>query len=208
MLGPPTDREASLSMLIVPLYPGIPCGMLALVWCPNCWSSLWGSHHDFTSLLQASQQELTVKESERAEAASLLGRRMTAMEAILAARRAVKQDPASQTEVEAAREGGGEMRFQVCLSPSMSTPPPSSAASLCALSSVKANLAKWATIQTNVEAAEKVAVIYASRSVWVQACQSPPPPPPSPPPSHSASPCAVCFIVNKGKSCPAVRDGQ
>lgn len=64
-------------------------------------------------ILQAGQQELTAKESERAEAASLLGRRMTAMEAILAARRAVQQEPSAQTETEAAREGGGEMRFQV-----------------------------------------------------------------------------------------------
>ena len=63
--------------------------------------------------VQASQQELTAKEVERAEAASLLERRMTAMEAILAARRAVQQEPAAQTETEAAREGGGEMRFQV-----------------------------------------------------------------------------------------------
>ncbi|KAK9848494.1 hypothetical protein WJX84_004190 [Apatococcus fuscideae] len=60
----------------------------------------------------AGQQELTVKESERAEAASLLERRMAAMEAILAARRAVQQEPSAQTETEAAREGGGEMRFQ------------------------------------------------------------------------------------------------
>lgn len=56
---------------------------------------------------------MAAKESERAEAASLLERRMTQMEAILAARRAVQQEPTAQTETEAAREGGGEMRFQV-----------------------------------------------------------------------------------------------
>ena len=69
--------------------------------------------------VQASQQELTAKEVERAEAASLLERRMTAMEAILAARRAVQQEPAAQTETEAAREGGGEMRFQVRRTPNL-----------------------------------------------------------------------------------------
>lgn len=55
---------------------------------------------------------LTEVEVKRAEAAALLERRMSAMEAVLAARRS---PPAQAPEPQAARGPGADLRFQVML---------------------------------------------------------------------------------------------
>jgi hypothetical protein len=58
---------------------------------------------------QGDAQALAAKETERAEAAAVLERRMAAMEAVLVARRT----PISEAKPEAARGPGADLRFQV-----------------------------------------------------------------------------------------------
>ena len=58
---------------------------------------------------QADAQALAAKETERAEAAAQLERRMAAMEAVLVARRT----PMAEVKPEAARGPGADLRFQV-----------------------------------------------------------------------------------------------
>ena len=62
--------------------------------------------------VQADPSALAAKETERAEAAAQLERRMAAMEAVLAARRA----PVAEAKPEAARGPGADLRFQVSAS--------------------------------------------------------------------------------------------
>ena len=57
---------------------------------------------------QADAQALAAKETERVEAAAQLERRMSAMEAVLAARR----NPVAEAKPEAARGPGADLRFQ------------------------------------------------------------------------------------------------
>ena len=61
------------------------------------------------STMQADAAALAGKETERAEAAAQLERRMAAMEAVLAARRS----PVAEAKPEAARGPGADLRFQV-----------------------------------------------------------------------------------------------
>ena len=68
-------------------------------------ASLWHS-------VQAEPTALAAKETERAEAAAQLERRMAAMEAVLAARRT----PVAEAKPEAARGPGADLRFQVSAS--------------------------------------------------------------------------------------------
>lgn len=63
-----------------------------------------------TTLLQLDEAAQTIKETARSEAAALLERRMAAMEAVLAARRAALEKP---PEPEAARGPGADLRFSV-----------------------------------------------------------------------------------------------
>ena len=65
------------------------------------------SHATPSQLDEAAQ---TIKETARSEAAALLERRMAAMEAVLAARRAALEKP---PEPEAARGPGADLRFSV-----------------------------------------------------------------------------------------------
>jgi hypothetical protein len=60
--------------------------------------------------LQLDEAAQTIKETARSEAAALLERRMAAMEAVLAARRAALEKP---PEPEAARGPGADLRFSV-----------------------------------------------------------------------------------------------
>ena len=60
--------------------------------------------------LQLDEAAQTIKETARSEAAALLERRMAAMEAVLAARRAALDRP---PEPEAARGPGADLRFSV-----------------------------------------------------------------------------------------------
>lgn len=64
-----------------------------------------------TLLIQAESGALTEVEAKRAEAAALLERRMSAMEAVLAARRS---PPVQTPEPQAARGPGADLRFMVC----------------------------------------------------------------------------------------------
>lgn len=59
--------------------------------------------------MQDAKEALAAKETERAEAAAQLERRMAAMEAVLAARRT----PVAEAKPEAARGPGADLRFQV-----------------------------------------------------------------------------------------------
>jgi len=61
------------------------------------------------STVQADATALAAKETQRAEAAAQLERRMAAMEAVLAARRS----PVAEAKPEAARGPGADLRFQV-----------------------------------------------------------------------------------------------
>lgn len=60
---------------------------------------------------QGNEASQTTKEEARSEAAALLERRMAAMEAVLAARRAA---PMQAAEPEMARGPGADLRFSVC----------------------------------------------------------------------------------------------
>jgi hypothetical protein len=60
---------------------------------------------------QDAKEALAAKETERAEAAAQLERRMSAMEAVLAARRT----PVAEAKPEAARGPGADLRFHVWL---------------------------------------------------------------------------------------------
>ena len=62
-------------------------------------------------LVQVESGALIEVEVKRAEAAALLERRMSAMEAVLAARRS---PPAQTPEPQAARGPGADLRFMVC----------------------------------------------------------------------------------------------
>jgi hypothetical protein len=73
-------------------------------------ASMVGSRNVHATPLQLDEAAQTIKETARSEAAALLERRMAAMEAVLAARRAALEKP---PEPEAARGPGADLRFSV-----------------------------------------------------------------------------------------------
>ena len=92
---------------------GLDCGIY--VECVEAEWQLWAyvqlMHLDVSlwHAVQADPTALAAKETERAEAAAQLERRMAAMEAVLAARRT----PIAEAKPEAARGPGADLRFQV-----------------------------------------------------------------------------------------------